>query len=544
MKKRSLLMAASMLVALLVATTSTLAFLQDTAADHNIMTLGSVTIVQHEYERATNEDGTYKTNTFDGQNSYVLQGFTQNKPLVPIVGDPNEPGNSPLYAGYDSIPVRMSQVNSYGGMSVFAGKNAQDKFVTVENTGASPAYVRTLVAIEVGSSTGALIGMNYHQNAWAKEDLGVITVNGNNYYVISYVYKGAQLSTGAWRHEGGVLPAGDTTYPSLSQIYIKSKATNEDLAAIDGNGNGKLDVLVLSQAIQADGFASADAALTAGFGEANATNAAEWLGGVPMIQVVNSADELAAAMAKGGNILLNADVTLPNNTYLTVPAEAAVTLDLGGYTLSGTSDEGKSTAMITNKGTLIIRGEGTIDYKSTGAAGDSAYGFYTIDNHGELVIDGATIKASTEDVWDSANSMQKTVFAIDHKGGKLTVNSGVIESTGRSVRIAAYDGNPQTVINGGNFVGQVWVQGLNGRSTTLTVSDGHFEPVGGDGSSLFVGNNLGTNTVAINGGVYATKIGASVTTQQFVSKAYFETQDAMDKTNAGIAANESAFELK
>ena len=113
-----------------VAISGTVAYLQSDDSDVNVMTMGNVYIEQHEYEREVNEDGTYKTDTIDDVTSYVLKEFTQGKPIYPIVGDP-----STGEAGWDTIPVRMSQVDSYGGMDVFAGKNAVDKFVTVENTG-------------------------------------------------------------------------------------------------------------------------------------------------------------------------------------------------------------------------------------------------------------------------------------------------------------------------------------------------------------------------------------------------------------------------
>ena len=86
---------------------------------------------------------------------------------------------------------------------------------------------------------------------------------------------GGQLSDGSWRHENGILPAGKTTYPSLAQVYLKSEATNEDMESLDGNGNGKLDIVVLSQAVQADGFADAKTALDTAFGTPSA-KAAEW----------------------------------------------------------------------------------------------------------------------------------------------------------------------------------------------------------------------------------------------------------------------------
>jgi len=256
-----------------IAIGGTVAYLQSQDSDVNVMTLGNVKIEQHEYERQLNEDGSYKTGTVDEQESYLLKEFTQDKALLPIVGDPSLSGAG--YAGWDDTTVRMTQVDSYGGMDVFAGKNAQDKFVTVENTGKTDAYVRTLVAIEIGETDGSLIGTSYH-STWTKNEIGTIEIDGVDYIVLEYVYKGAA----GVRHENGILPAKDTTYPNLSQVYLKSAATNEDMEAIDGNDDGKLNIIVISQAIQAQGFDDAAAAFEAGFpkGENNA-NVATWFDG-------------------------------------------------------------------------------------------------------------------------------------------------------------------------------------------------------------------------------------------------------------------------
>ena len=299
MKNRKLLLIVSLVLALTVSLGGTLAYLTDTDADVNTMVLGNVKIEQHEYQRQTAENGDYVTGNVDGRNSYLLEDFKQNKPLLPIVGSPaSEDGYAS--AGYDTIPVRMSQVDSYGGMEVFAGKNAVDKFVTVENTGNSDSYVRTYVAIEVGSTKGEMIGMNYHFT-WNATDYDenveyvqpfFTKIDGNDYMVYEFVYAGWDGGAEGNRHLKGILPAGDTTYPNLSQVYIKSAADNADLEAIDGNDNGKLDILVLSQAVQADGFAAtaeksaAQVALEAGFGKATdlnengLMNVAAWFGGV------------------------------------------------------------------------------------------------------------------------------------------------------------------------------------------------------------------------------------------------------------------------
>ena len=264
----------------------TMAYLQDDDSDVNVMTLGNVSITQHEYQRAVNEDGTYKTATIDDRTSYVLEPFKQGKDLLPSAL------NTTTWEGWDwdGTPVRMSQVGSYGGMSVFKNAaNAQDKFVTVENTGKTDAYVRTLIAIEVGDSDISLFGLNAFLGVWTENEIGKITVDRNNYYVLEYVYNGA---SDVQRHVNGVLPAGDTTYPNLAQVYIHSKATNEDMEAIDGNDNGVLDILVLSQAVQVAGFEDAKTALDTAFGTSS-EKAAEWFGGVIAEHAVDKWDGTA-----------------------------------------------------------------------------------------------------------------------------------------------------------------------------------------------------------------------------------------------------------
>lgn len=281
MKKKVKKAMSMLLVAALTAGISisgTMAYLTSEDSDLNVMTLGNVKIKQHEYERVEKADGTYDT----VDNGYKLQDFTQAKPLLPIVGDPSASGDA--YKGWDDTSVPMDQVDSYGTMQVFAGKNAVDKFVTVENTGMTDTYVRTLIAFEMGSTTeeefGELISSSDRStknnedlgSPWYQVPVGVITVDGNSYYLYEYIYHGAKLGDGSIRHEKGILPAGDTTYPSLAQVYLSHTATNEDCEALDGNNNGTYDILVLSQAVQADGFDDAVTALDAAFGDITVTN--------------------------------------------------------------------------------------------------------------------------------------------------------------------------------------------------------------------------------------------------------------------------------
>ncbi len=357
--KNIILTGLSFVLVTAIAIGGTVAYLTSTDDDVNVMTLGNVSIAQHEYERGQNADGTYITKTIDNVTSYVLKDFTQAKPLLPSAID------TTTWEGWDwdSTVVRMTQVDSYGEMQVFkAASNAQDKFVTVENTGDTDAYIRTLVAIEIGSTDGSLIGTSYH-STWTDTDFDPSTTNdseplyiqidGKNYMLQEYIYAGGQLSDGSWRHGNGILPAGDTSYPNLSQVYIKSEATNEDMKALDGNGNGTLDILVFSQAVQTAGFADAETALDTAFGDITTTNH-PWTDGVSVPTVVGTADELVAALENGKDVVLTDDVKIDpagmSNAYGTtgINVKNGQTIDGNGNTLDikgagGTWDSGINT---------------------------------------------------------------------------------------------------------------------------------------------------------------------------------------------------------
>ena len=281
MKKRILTIA---LVIALLATcfAGTYAYLTDADAAKNVMVMGNLDIEQLEYERAK-ENGQFVVE--DG--SYKLVSYTQDKKLLPVTTiDANlQPVNHGA-GDWDATLVSMAQVGSQGKMQVFSNANAQDKFVVVTNKGNIDAYVRTLVALECGSVTdveewGKLIRTSSFmtdQLVWIQSSVGVVTIGDSTYVVLEYVYNGAADLGG--KHENGVLPADETTYPSLCQVYMTAAATAEDVAALDGNDNGKYDILVLSQAVQADGFADAATALNAAFGFSTPETVATWLADV------------------------------------------------------------------------------------------------------------------------------------------------------------------------------------------------------------------------------------------------------------------------
>lgn len=327
--KNILLSGLSLVLVAALAIGGTVAYLQDDDSDVNVMTLGNVKIEQNEYERVV-ENGAYKVEN----GSYVLKDFSQAKPLLPCTeldanGNPYNHGAG----NWDTTKVDMSQVGSQGLQQVFTSKNAQDKIVTVKNTGKSDAYVRTWIALEDPFTEGR-IGVNvgdttkYIQDpAWAS-----VTIDGVQYSVSCFTYKEA-------------LKPGEVSTPSLFQVYLNYKATNEDMELLGDT----YEILAFSQAVQTAGFADAKTALNTAFG----TNH-PWADGVKIPAVIEDDDGLVEALESGKDVVFNDDVKINpagmSNAYGTtgINVKNGQTIDGNGNTLDikgagGTWDSGINT---------------------------------------------------------------------------------------------------------------------------------------------------------------------------------------------------------
>ena len=272
MKKKVLLALSAVLVIVLAVGAS---FVYQTSSTNgiNVMTFGDVEIAQHEYERATDENGKWYTLTDKDGKEVVdkygykpdkLQPFTQNKTIAPafyVKG--TEVYDDRVGANGDAHQQSWKEVGAPGSNQLFddSVKNVIDKFVFVENTGNNPVFYRTIIAIECpeGLEDGGekdyihlLINANSRFD-W--EDVGYYEIDETRYLVKVATHNEA-------------LPAGEVSRPSLLQVFLDPKATNEDVALFEGS----LDILVFSQATQVfDDEVTADMALNAAFGEV-ATN--------------------------------------------------------------------------------------------------------------------------------------------------------------------------------------------------------------------------------------------------------------------------------
>ncbi len=297
-----------------------LAYLQDTDSDVNVMTLGEVKIMQMEQERINDTD-----------REHSLKGFKQRQTILPAV-----------YEG-SSIPwapeAEWVEAGNQAWKVVEDNVGVIDKFVSVKNNGRSDAYVRTVFAIEVGPN-----GVN--------DDYMHIVTNGTNItegatWDWQWVDGTVVIEDGAENHGTYAiavatytdkLGAKKTTIPSLKQVYLDKKADNEVVEAYDEDYR----ILAVSQAVQAEGFDvsaneldNAKKALDTAFESVTIDNAASlfgaevkdmwdgtadtsWYNGTDTEFTLRTAEELAglAELVDGGNDFAGKTIKLASNMDL------------------------------------------------------------------------------------------------------------------------------------------------------------------------------------------------------------------------------------
>lgn len=190
------------------------------------------------------------------------------------------------------------------------------KIVSVKNIGKSDAYFRTLIAFEsVDSDTFGISfpidDLGPYSWSWGMPE-AVIEVDGVTYEVYEALYK-------------NVLTPNETSTASLTKVELAATATNEDMEQL-----GKTyDILVLSQAVQVEGFADAKTALETAFGKTS-EKAAEWFGGTEVPVLVATAGELTDALEAGKSVVLTNDIALTEAAF---SVDSYAGIDLNGNTL-------------------------------------------------------------------------------------------------------------------------------------------------------------------------------------------------------------------
>ena len=396
---------------------ATLAYLTDTDEDVNVMTLGDVYIDQIEQERV--DDNAAQTE---------LKDFEQNKPLLPAVYPKDKDWIDWAPADEWVVP------NDEAWRVVADNTNVIDKFVTVKNTGKSDAYVRTIFAFEydndllhaVMNDTNIKEGATWKWN-WG---LGTFKLDGVTYILVEAVYTEK-------------LAPGKTTIPSLKQIYLDKTATNEDIVKFGDT----YDILVFSQAVQADGFdsiiAGPAAALDEAFGNITPENN-PWIN--KQSSFAPASKGVIPALAEGGKVTLSKDVTVTDEA---AAAKNVITkdtvLNFGGNTITLNLPE--ATGATENWVGVNVEG-GNVVF-------EGADGGVTCADNGELycayVRNGANLTIN-------GGSYIAGCTAVHVRQGTLTINGGYFETLSEDGFLinctdANYRANTaQVIIQGGSFL--------------------------------------------------------------------------------------------
>lgn len=214
----------------------------------NLFSTSKVQIEQHEYEREKDYSGKYTGKLIES---------TQKQGIEPAYLTNDKIELSDTVQSWSSIGL-----DSRNKLYASSVKNVIDKFVFVENKGNTSAYFRTIIAFECPEGFDySLIHTNLNnseQIIWNK-NIGYVKLGEQRYYFIVATYKDA-------------LEAQKISVPSLLQVILDSKITNEDMELF---GN-TFDVLVKTQATQSVADQSSEQVLNKVFGETTKENLNKW----------------------------------------------------------------------------------------------------------------------------------------------------------------------------------------------------------------------------------------------------------------------------
>ena len=251
MKKTIAIVALVVLVAV-ASVLGTLAYLTDTKTATNTFTVGNVKIELLE-------------SSLHRENAGVANGQTSTSELWSDVKMEGTGNTSKYKAGdtfYTDAQIEANaQEYKCENVKLNPGQSYH-KMPYVKNTGANDAYIRIRVMFPADLDTAILNSSMYTSTALnnkeftlAYDNSGTVEREGIKYNVYTFT-------------RIDPLKAGEMTYWNVwGTVHMDADVTNEELASLFGKGNpyanGIFPVLVEADAIQADGFANADAAWTA-----------------------------------------------------------------------------------------------------------------------------------------------------------------------------------------------------------------------------------------------------------------------------------------
>ena len=468
-------------------------------------------------------------------------------------------GNTLTYTGTDraiDVPNTANGANvTIKNLTVNASKanrginyNTTGKLIVEKVTVSIGADVDGYAINFPGSADGAKVTITNSKlasripvNVWGSDM--VIDITNTNITSLddnaNYTYSGIQLNNDTY----GNVADGTVVNVTGGSITALDEEGNPSLAVSNWSSTGKVNI--------------SDTTIVTG----NVKNVIAWLGGVGYTNLQTAFNDIAE---KGYNspLILVRDITL--DQIVTIPAGIKATLDLNGHTITGIDNTTGSFGLFTNRGELIVTGDGKITLVATENRGWSAYSSifsntvggkltiengtfehlggtdmaYAIDNltngkgtYAETVINGGTIKSTYRAIRQFLNGVEAQNI--------LTVNGGTIEGTNKSIWMQDPSKNANTgsltVSEKANLVGDVY----------LTVTAGSTEwpvKVSIDGNALAAGYTVASTNVPatfvvenVNGtwGVNKGLKGSGTETDPYQISCVAELELFRDSVNAG-----------
>lgn len=324
--------------------------------------------------------------------------------------------------------------------------------------------------------------------------------------VIDWSYTLADGSTFPITDEGHLTAGQDTGLITISGRMKDSAGNEYQGRSIDGIG---ITVVATQDTVEYD-----------------SNNNIYDAGAVSPVPVVTATEFQNAldAIATKGTIVLGNNITL-SDTPITIENGKDITIDTSNYTLKSTWTPASASAAFNVKpnSVLTLKGNGSIEAYAanpdvTWAAGFPGYANNAISNHGTLVIDGATVKVTTDKVGEHGELGAS--YCVDcYAGSKLQVKSGnIVNAQNNAVRIftSSASDSVDVTIDGGTIEGSrgIWLQLAGGSNSVapkvnLVINGGNiktnesFENSNNYCLALYsysFGNSFANTNVKINGG--------------------------------------------
>jgi len=179
---------------------------------------------------------------------------------------------------------------------------------------------------------------------------------------------------------------------------------------------------------------------------------------------VTTADELAAALATGGEVKLGADIEMNvSETGFTVPKNITAKLNLNGHNITATSESATSVQLFSVSGNLEIVGNGNITLTNPDFKWNTSYRYTTINIRETGVVTlGEGVKVSCEAGQNDTEKGCGMSYAVDiYTTGTLNVNGATLHSNYIAVR--CFYGASVVNVNSGSITSSrenygIWLQ--------------------------------------------------------------------------------------